>query len=555
MNSDESLDACIHEVFNQSPPFADVNLFTSDIVLRDAVRREGAEWAEAGLTAFGARCGSAEALALGRLANEYPPVLKTYDDRGRRLDVVEFHPAYHQLMAMSFAQGLHASTWEEPRPGAHVARCAGSFMAAQMEAGHCCPVTMTHASMAALRLAPEIAAAWTPKIVSRDYDPSFKPVAQKRSAAIGMGMTERQGGADVRANITRAEPLGGGAYRVTGHKWFMSAPMCDAFLILAQAPGGLTCLFLPRFLPDGQVNAIHFQRLKNKLGNRSNASAEAEFPGATAWLVGEEGRGVRAIMEMVTLTRLDCAVSSAGLMRLALANAVHHAAGRTAFQRRLIDQPVMRSVLADMAVECEAATALAFRLARSFDLAELGQGEAAFRRLMTPVAKYAICKTAPGLICEAMECLGGNGYVEDGLLARAYREAPVNAIWEGPGNIMALDVLRVMQREPGSVELALGEFESASRGEPRLRAALDGLKALLADRASLEVNARRVVELLARIASAGVLLTAAPDAVAGAYVSTRLEDGLGGAAYGARTTGVDVGAVLDRAFTPPDRLS
>jgi putative acyl-CoA dehydrogenase len=540
------LDASIHEVFNQSPPFADVNLFTSDAALREAVRRERAGWAEAGLAAFGARCGSAEALALGRQANEHPPELKTCDEKGRRLDVVEFHPAYHQLMAMSFVQGLHASPWSDPRPGAHVARCAGSFMAAQMESGHCCPVTMTHASMATLRLAPELAADWTPKLFGRDYDPSFRPVAEKRSATIGMGMTERQGGADVRANITRAEPSGGGAYRVTGHKWFMSAPMCDAFLILAQAPGGLTCLFLPRFLPDGQVNAIHFQRLKNKLGNRSNASAEAEFWGAEAQLVGEEGRGVRAIIEMVTLTRLDCAVSSAGLMRLALASALRHAAGRSAFQRRLIDQPLMRSVLADMAIECEAATALAFRLARSFDLAEMSAAEAAFRRLMTPVAKYAICKSAPGLICEAMECLGGNGYVEDGLLARAYREAPVNAIWEGPGNIMALDVLRVMQREPGAVELALGEFESASLGEPRLRAALDRLKALLADRASLEANARQAVELLARIASAGVLLAGAPDAVAGAYVHSRLADGLGGAAYGARTAGVDAGAILSR---------
>lgn len=546
----DAFDAPIHETLNQSPPFADIDFFTSDMALQEAVRREGAEWAGEGLAAFGARCGSAEALDLGRLANEHPPVLRAYDEKGRPLDVVEFHPAYHRLMAMSFAQGLHCSPWADPRPGAHVARCAGSFMAAQMEAGHCCPITMTNASLAALRLAPELEALWGPKIMSRDYDPAFRPVVEKRSATIGMGMTERQGGADVRANVTRAEPLGGGAYRIVGHKWFLSAPMSDGFLILAQAPGGLSCLFLPRFLPDGRVNGLRLRRLKNKLGDRSNASAEAEFWGAVAWLVGEEGGGVRAIIGMVTLTRLDCAVSSAGLMRLALASAVRHAGGRSAFQRRLIDQPAMRSVLAEMAVESEAATALALRLARSFDRAASGESEAAFRRIMTPVVKYAICKTAPGLVGEAMECLGGNGYVEDGLLARAYRQAPVNAIWEGPGNIMALDVLRAMEREPGAMELVLGEFSAASRGEARLGAALDELKALVGDRGALEANARRMVDLLARIACASVLLGGAPDAVAGGYVSARLGAAATGGGYGARAAGIDARAVLERAGRP-----
>ena len=369
-----------HEVFNQSPPFEDVNLFTTDKALMEAVAREGGGHAAKRLAAFGAQCGSAEAFNRGRLANEHPPRLKPFDAKGRRLDVVEFHPAYHECMELSIKEGLHCSAWDhlakpggKPVAGANVARSAGTYMAIQMEAGHQCPITMTNAAVPTLLLQPEIGQWWVPKVLARGYDKSFKPAAEKRGVTIGMGMTEKQGGTDVRASTTTAEPIGGGGpggeYRITGHKWFMSAPMCDAFLVLAQAPGGLSCFLMPRFLPDGSVNALHFQRLKDKLGNRSNASSEVEFAGAHAWLIGEEGRGVPTIIEMVTCTRLDCAVASAGLMRLALANAIHHCRHRTVFQKHLVDQPLMTQVLADLALDVEAATALSFRLARSFDRA------------------------------------------------------------------------------------------------------------------------------------------------------------------------------------------
>src|SRR4029453_5747952 len=456
------------QAFNQSPPFVDVNLFTSDTALQEAVRREGAAHAYENLSAFGGLVGSAASLELGRLANEHPPQLKSFDPRGDRIDLVEFHPAYHQLMAISTAQGLHCSTWEHllagtrPKPGAHVARCAGSYMAAQMEAGHCCPITMTHAGIASLRHAPSIARDLVAKILSRSYDPGIAPIGEKSAITLGMGMTERQGGTDVRANTTRAEPIDGRgpgrAYAITGHKWFLSAPMSDAFLVLAQAEGGLSCFLLPRLTTDGALNGLRLQRLKDKLGNRSNASSEVEFDRAEGLLVGEEGRGIPTIIDMVTLTRLDCAVSSAGLMRQALARAIHHARHRSVFQRRLIDQPLMAQVLADMALDVEAATALAFRLARAFD--GEGESEAPYRRLMTPVTKYWVCKTAPSLAYEAMECLGGNGYVEDGGFPRLYREVPVNAIWEGSGNVMCLDVLRVIEREPETLDKVLAEVET-----------------------------------------------------------------------------------------------
>ncbi len=448
-----------HEVTNQSPPFEDVNLFTTDRALREAVVREGGERAIESLTAFGAKCGSREMAELSRLANEHPPRLKGFDRQGRRLDVVEFHPAYHALMETSCGEGLHAKVWEhlskpggKAVPGINVTRGAGFYMAAQMEAGHCCPITMTNACVPTLLLQPDLAAEWLPRILSRNYDSAFRPAVEKTGITLGMGMTEKQGGTDVRANTTRAVPAKGAGgpgaeYILTGHKWFMSAPMCDAFLVLAQAPKGLSCFLMPRFLPDGSVNALRFQRLKDKLGNRSNASSEVEFHGAHAWLVGEEGRGVPAIIEMVTLTRLDCALSSAGLMRRAVAEAIHHARHRSVFQKRLVDQQLMAEVLADLALDVEAAAALAFRLARCLDNAE-DQHTRAWLRLMTPVTKYWVCKIAPAVVYEAMECLGGNGYVEDSMLARLYREAPVNAIWEGSGNVMALDVLRVLQREP-----------------------------------------------------------------------------------------------------------
>lgn len=543
-----------HDVFNQSPPFVNVNLFTSDRALCEAVRREGAGWAETELVAFGQLVGSERAFELGRLANENPPRLRRFDARGFPLDIVEFHPAYHEVMGISMGAGLHCLPWEhlakngERPPGVHVARCAGSYMAAQMEAGHCCPVTMTNASVATLQLQPEVARAWLPKVLVRAYDHRFAPAQDKASLTLGMGMTEKQGGTDVRANTTQARPVSGGGpggeYLLTGHKWFLSAPMSDAFLMLAQAPGGLSCFLVPRFLPDGSVNALRLQRLKDKLGNRSNASAEVELPGAHGWLIGEEGRGVPVIIEMVTLTRLDCAVASAGLMRFALAHAIHHARHRTVFQRKLVDHPLMAQVLADLALDAEAATALVFRLASAFD--GDGETEAAFKRLMTPVIKYWVCKTAPNFAYEAMECLGGNGYVEELPLARLYREVPVNAIWEGSGNVMGLDVLRVLQRAPETAGLILEQLAEGARGEPRLEAAVASLKDRLARPEGLEAEMRNIVERLA-LTTAGCLLRAeAPAAVSDAFIATRIAGGWR-STYGAGLGQADVRAILDRA--------
>jgi putative acyl-CoA dehydrogenase len=542
------------QAFNQSPPFVDVNLFTSDTALQEAVRREGAAQAYENLSAFGGLVGSAASLELGRLANEHPPQLKSFDPRGDRIDLVEFHPAYHQLMAISTAQGLHCSTWEHlvagtrPKPGAHVARCAGSYMAAQMEAGHCCPITMTHAAIASLRHAPSIARDLVAKILSRSYDPGIAPIGEKSAITLGMGMTERQGGTDVRANTTRAEPIDGRgpgrAYAITGHKWFLSAPMSDAFLVLAQAEGGLSCFLLPRLTTDGALNGLRLQRLKDKLGNRSNASAEVEFDRAEGLLVGEEGRGIPTIIDMVTLTRLDCAVSSAGLMRQALARAIHHARHRSVFQRRLIDQPLMAQVLADMALDVEAATALAFRLARAFD--GEGESEAPYRRLMTPVTKYWVCKTAPSLAYEAMECLGGNGYVEDGGFPRLYREVPVNAIWEGSGNVMCLDVLRVIEREPETLDKVLAEVETIASVEPRLKKAVIKIKELARGVRHDQGAARTFVELLALAGAAALLASYAPNAVSDAFLATRLQ-GSGRNTYGAGVAHADTNDILARA--------
>jgi len=547
-----------HEVFNQSPPFADVNLFTSDRALMEAVNREGGGHAVKRLTAFGAACGSAEAFERGRLANEHPPRLRPFDAKGRRLDTVEFHPAYHECMALSAAEGLHCSAWDHlatpgapPLPGANVARSAGCYMAIQMEAGHQCPITMTNAALPTLQLQPSLAEWWVPRILSREYDGSFRPAGQKRGVTIGMGMTEKQGGTDVRANTTAAVPAAGSGgpgaeYVVTGHKWFMSAPMCDAFLVLAQAPGGLSCFLMPRFLPDGSVNALAFQRLKEKLGNRSNASSEVEFHGAHAWLVGEEGRGVPTIIEMVTCTRLDCAVASSGLMRLALANAVHHCRHRTVFQKRLVDQPLMSLVLADMALDVEAATALSFRLARSFDRAA-DEHAAAWRRLMTPVTKYWVCKIAPALAYEAMECLGGNGYVEEGIAARIYRELPVNAIWEGSGNVMALDLLRVLQREPETVEIVLDDLAKAVGGDAHLKGQLTRVQTLLYEPRLLDRRGRDLAEALATLAAATILRAHAPAPVADAFIATRLS-GAARHTYGQGLDWADTRAIVDRAL-------
>jgi putative acyl-CoA dehydrogenase len=544
-----------HEVANQSPSFEEMNLFTSDRVLAATVEREGGSAATGRLAAFGAVCGSAASFELGRLANECPPRLKSFDSKGRRLDRVEFHPAYHACMAISTVEGLHCSAWDHlaapgalPVAGANVVRSAGTYMAIQMEAGHQCPITMTNAAVPTLLLEPALAKTWVPKILSRDYDQSFQPVAAKRSATIGMGMTEKQGGTDVRANTTIATPAGiggpGAEYLITGHKWFMSAPMCDAFLVLAQAPGGLSCFLMPRNLPDGTGNSLRFQRLKDKLGNRSNASAEVEFQAAHAWLIGEEGRGIPAIIEMVTCTRLDCAVGSAGLMRLALANSVHHCRHRTVFQKKLVDQPLMIQVLADLALDVEAATALSFRLANSFDQASEPRA-AAWRRLMTPVTKYWVCKIAPALAYEAMECLGGNGYVEESIAARIYRELPVNAIWEGSGNVMVLDLLRVIQREPKTAESVMADLGAAVAGDTLLKAQLARVHRLLQEPALLERRGRELAEAFALLAVATILRESAPDAVADAFLATRL-GGAGRQTYGQGLDRADTRAIVER---------
>jgi putative acyl-CoA dehydrogenase len=501
-----------HEVLNQSPPFEDVDLFAVDRPMAEAVAANGGGSAHKELSEFGQHWGSAAMAARGRAANENTPKLRTFDSRGNRRDEVEFHPAYHELMAHSAHAGVHNSTWDaqgKPAGGAaEVVRAAKFYMAAQVETGHLCPITMTRASVAALGAQPDLLARVMPVIATRAYDPAFAPWPSKRGMTLGMGMTEKQGGTDVRSNMTRAT-RDGDAYRITGHKWFMSAPMCDAFLVLAQADDGLTCFFMPRFRPDGSVNAIAFQRLKDKLGNRSNASSEVEFNGAYAERVGDEGKGIRTIIQMVQLTRQDCAIASAGLMRSGLAHALHHARHRSVFQKHLADQPLMQAVLADMALHVEASIALVMRLCRSFDRAPAEPNEAAYMRLLTPAIKYWICKSAPGFLYEAMECLGGNGYVEEGILARHYRESPVNAIWEGSGNVMCLDVLRALSREPDAAAAVLQELAGETKGLPGAGDAVAFISKTFR-RPDSERVARLAVERLALLAAAAALNKMSP---------------------------------------------
>jgi putative acyl-CoA dehydrogenase len=508
------------EVFNQSPPYENIDLFGSDLPLREAVDANGGNGETAALSVFGRQWGTAEMFSLARRANENPPKLYTFDPKGFRRDVVEFHPAYHDLMRTSIAAGLHCSTWqssgERKPPPAEVARSARYYMTAQIESGHLCPITMTRAALAALAAAPSLLAEVAPKVTSATYDPSFRPWREKSGMTLGMGMTEKQGGTDVRANSTTATPSGE-AYSITGHKWFLSAPMCDAFLVLAQAPGGLTCFFVPRFRPDRKVNVLRLQRLKDKLGNRSNASSEVEFADAFALRVGDEGAGVRTIIQMVQLTRLDCALASAGFMRMAVAQAVHHCRCRSVFQRHLYDQPMMRAVLADLALEVEGAIALVMRLSRAFDHAATDAREAAYARLVTPAAKYWICKTAPGFIYEAMECLGGNGYVEESVLPRLYREAPVNAIWEGSGNVMCLDVLRALRRDKEASELLSDLTREAAQ---RMGERVPSIE--LMDESANEATARSTVGKLATLAAASALAVTGPPAIVDAFMRTRL---------------------------------
>ena len=512
-----------HEVFNQSPPFCDVDLYTADRPLVDAVAANGGAAAEAELSEFGEHWGSAAMAERGRLANENTPKLRSFDSKGHRRDEVEFHPAYHELMAYSAHAGVHNSTWTslgQPAGGAsEVTRAAKFYMAAQVETGHLCPITMTRASVAALAEQPDLLAMVMPVLGTRSYDPAFAPWWTKRGMTLGMGMTEKQGGTDVRSNMTWAE-RDGNAYQITGHKWFMSAPMCDAFLVLAQAEEGLSCFFMPRFTPDGAVNAIRFQRLKDKLGNRSNASSEVEFHGAYAERVGAEGKGIRTIIQMVQLTRQDCAIASAGLMRSGLAHALHHARHRSVFQKHLTDQPLMQAVLSDMALHVEATIALVMRLCRSFDRAPFDAREATYMRLLTPAIKYWVCKSAPAFLYEAMECLGGNGYVEEGILARHYRESPVNAIWEGSGNVMCLDVLRAVSREPEAAAGIVHELTGETLGLPGAVEATGFIGKALR-RPDNERVARLAVEKLALLAACAALNAVSPRH-AELFAATRL---------------------------------
>ncbi|MBG7698913.1 acyl-CoA dehydrogenase family protein [Streptomyces sp. MC1] len=535
-----------HTVTNQPPPLAGYDVFTADRALAEAVDRyTGADVLEevrAELSALGRAAGSVQLQEWAVQANEQPPRLRSHDRYGHRIDEVEFHPAWHRLLGKAVSAGL-TGAWT--RPSGHVRRAAGFLVWTQVEAGTCCPLSMTHAAVPALRADAELAAEWEPRLASTLYDRELRPAGQKPGALFGMGMTEKQGGSDVRANTTAARPLAeDGTYLLTGHKWFCSAPMSDAFLVLAQAPGGLTCFLVPRLLPDGGRNVFLIQRLKDKLGNRSNASAEVEFDGTWARRVGEEGSGVRTIIGMVTATRLDCALGSAGLMRQAVAQAVHHCAHRDAFGGKLIDKPLMRNVLADLALESEAATALALRLAAACD--DGGEQERAFLRLAVPAAKYWITKRCAPVAVEAAECLGGNGYVEESGLPRLVRESPLNSVWEGAGNVQALDVLRALQREPGALDACLTEIGRAHGADHRLDRAVKDLFTELADLDGVEGRARRLVERLALVLQGSLLVRYAPPEVADAFCASRL-GGDHGASFGTLPGGLDLESVVDRA--------
>jgi putative acyl-CoA dehydrogenase len=537
-------------VFNQPPPLENYNLFDSDCALKEAVHREGGGWIDAEARRLGELLGKPETINLGVLANRFAPELRTHDRFGYRIDEVAYHPAYHELMRIGIEARTHSLPWIEQRSGAHVARAALALLRHQIEEGTSCPLTMTFAAISSLRLQPELATEWEPLALSSIYDPRSIPASQKRGALFGMGMTERQGGSDVRANTTSAEPVNGGGpgkeYVITGHKWFCSAPMCDAFLILAQAPTGLSCFLLPRWRPDGTRNGFHLLRLKDKLGNRSNASSEVEFRRAWARLVGEEGRGIATIMEMVRHTRLDCAVGSAASMRKAVAEATHHAAHRSAFGRLLIDQPLMRNVLADLCLESEAATTLAIRLAHAFDRSGEDAREQKFARIATAIAKYWITKRTPAVVAEALECLGGNGYVEESPLPRLYRDAPLNSLWEGAGNVQCLDVLRAMQKDPSTVE-ALHQETSAATG---VNSIFDRFVGSLISAKQMETNAefgaRWFVEKIALALQAAALIRSGNQGIADLFCSARLTENLG-LAFGTLRSADGIALLLERA--------
>ncbi len=555
MNAPETLKrdslylAQTHEVVNVSRELVDYNPYTQDAALVEGVAREGGGWAHEALTAFGQLTGSAETIELGALANRNPPEFDTHDRFGNRVDLVRFHPSYHRLMQTAIEHGLHSSPWADPRAGAHVARAAHTYLQTQVEAGHGCPITMTFAAIPALRHTPGLAARWEPKITARVYDPRNVPDTQKAGLTIGMAMTEKQGGSDVRANTTRAYPLGaegpGQAYELVGHKYFVSAPMCDAFLVLAQAPGGLSCFLLPRWRPDGTKNPLQVLRLKRKMGNVSNASSETELRGALAWMVGEEGRGVRTIIDMVAMTRFDCMIGSTAGQRAAVAQALHHCTIRSAFGKVLNQQPLMQNVLADLVLEHEGSLALTLRMARALDH-RADPHEDLLVRLVTAVGKYWICKRTPHHAYEAMECIGGSGVMEDSPFPRLFRESPVNAIWEGSGNVQCLDVLRAMQKTPAVVEAFFREVGKARGANATLDGWISALKKEFADLSDLEYRARAVVDRMALAIQAALLVQHAPPAVADAFSASRLADG-GHRNYGTLPRGVDAAAIIARA--------
>ncbi|MBS3805284.1 MAG: isovaleryl-CoA dehydrogenase [Oleiphilaceae bacterium] len=538
-----------HKVENQPPALQDYNVFEQDLALGEGVRREGAGWAQADLETFGALAGSATTIELGFQANANKPVLQTHDRFGHRIDQIDFHPAYHALMSMATGHGLHSSPWTDPGPGAHVSRAARYYMHAQVEAGHGCPVTMTFAAIPSIRKQPEIAAQWQGRVLATEYDPRNLPDSEKSSVTIGMAMTEKQGGTDVRANTTRAYPVGtpgsGRIYELVGHKWFVSAPMSDGFLVLAQTQGGLSCFLMPRWRPDGSKNPWQIQRLKNKMGNVSNASSEVELRGAMAWMLGEEGRGVPTIIEMVAMTRFDCMIGSSAGLRQASAQALHHCRHRQVFDTYLNQQPLMQNVLADLALESEAALAFTLRIARALD-SQADDHERLLSRLATPVGKYWICKRAPNHAYEAMECLGGNGVMEDCIMPRLLRESPVNAIWEGSGNVQCLDTLRALNKEPDTLTAFFAEVAEARGADRRFDRFVTQLQNDFADVTHLEYRARNLVDRLALSLQASLLIRNSDPVVADAFCASRLES-QGGLNYGNLPTGVDAGAIIRRA--------
>jgi putative acyl-CoA dehydrogenase len=540
-----------HRVENQPPALGDHNVFATDRALAEALDREGGGWGKDRALALGARVGSAEVQEWARLANRHTPELRTHDRFGHRVDRVDYHPAWHHLMALAVGHSVHALPWQEQRSGAHVVKAALAFLMNQGENGVCCPMAMTFAAVPALTAEPALAKEWAPRILSTDYDPRFVPAKEKTGVIFGMAMTEKQGGSDVRANTTRARPAAGegaGVFLLTGHKWFCSAPMSDAFLTLAQTDAGLTCFLVPRFRPDGTQNRFFLQRLKDKLGNRSNASGEVEYDDTWARRVGPEGEGVRTIIAMVHHTRLDASVSAAAIMRAAVVQALHHARHRAAFGAKLADQPLMRNVLADLALETEAATAMVMRLARGFDNARADPAAEPMVRLATAITKFWVCKRAPAVVAEAMECLGGGGYVEEGPMPRLYREAPVNGIWEGSGNVLCLDILRTIARTPDALAAYVDEIKAAAGADRRLDTFVGALENALKPSALVEAEARSIVERLALAWQAALLVQSAPPAVADAFCASRLA-GTGGRTLGTLAVGADAKAITARAWS------